>query len=114
MRKNSPINREYDYKYLIWLEQIPDDNANVKLHLIRRHKDYFNRVQQHYNNPDERWFFRENLPISMTINLDIKNIIRENFDETEANINGNTITINREILDDLHEMIETYFNEFQE
>ena len=109
-----PNNREHDYKYLIWLEQIPDDNANVKLHLVRRHKDYFYKVRSHYDDLNERWFFRENLPISMTINLDIKNIIRENFDETEANINGNTITINREILDDLHEMIETYFDEFQE
>ena len=109
-----PNNREHDYKYLIWLEQIPDDNANVKLHLVRRHKDYFYKVRSHYDDLNERWFFRENLPISMTINLDIKNIIRENFDETEANINGNTITINREILDDLHEMIENYFNDFQE
>ena len=50
----------------------------------------------------------------MSCNNDIKNIIRENFDETEVNINGNVVTINREILDDLHEMIETYFDEFQE
>ncbi|KAK8840129.1 hypothetical protein M9Y10_031067 [Tritrichomonas musculus] len=96
-----PNNREHDYKYLIWLEQIPNDNANVKLHLIRRHKDYFNSVRSHYDDLNERWFFKENLPISMSCNNDIKNIIRENFDETEANINGNVVTINREILDDL-------------
>ena len=109
-----PNNREHDYKYLIWLEQIPDDDENVKLHLVRRHKDYFRKVREHFDNLNERWFFRENLPISMSINNDIKNIVRENFDEAEASINGNTIIINREILDDLHEMIETYFDEFQE
>ena len=109
-----PNQREHDYKYLIWKEDIPDDFENVKLHLVRRHKDYFYKVREHFNNPEQRWFYRDELPISMSINNDIKNIVRENFDEIEAQIIGNTIIINREILDDLHEMIENYFDEFQD
>ena len=109
-----PNYRENDYVFFVWKEAIPYDNTYVKLHLIRRHKDYFNRVRQHYDNPNENWFFRENLPISMSCNNDIKNIVKENFDNDEAIINGNTIIIEREILADLYEMIETYFNEFQE
>ena len=109
-----PINRENDYIFFIWKETFTHDNTFVKLHLIRRHKDYFNKVQEHYDNLNERWYFRENLPISMSINNDIKNIVKENFDQTEAIIYANTITINIEILDELHEMIDLYFAEFQE
>ena len=109
-----PNYRERDYIFFVWKEAIPYDNTYVKLHLIRRHKDYFNKVRQHYDNPNENWFFRENLPISMSCNNDIKNIVKENFDNDGAIINGNTIIIERDILDDLHELIETYFNEFQD
>ena len=109
-----PNKREHDYIYFIWKETLTDDDLNVKLHLIRRHKEYFRKIKLHYYNPEERWYYRDNLPISMSINNDIKNIIYENFHTDEASINGNTITINKEILDDLHEMIEQYFNEFQD
>ena len=109
-----PRNTEHDYKYLIWKEVTPDSNTFVILHLVRRHKSNFRVVNNHFNNPDERWFYRDNLPIAMSPNRDIKNIVKNNFAANDVRVNGFDIIINKNCLDELKELIENYFNTYQE
>ena len=109
-----PKNTEHDYKYLIWKEVTPDSDTFVILHLVRRHKSNFRVVNNHFNNPDERWFYRDNLPISMSPNRDIKNIVKNNFAAKDVRVNGFDIIINKNCLDELKELIENYFNTYQE
>ena len=108
-----PENRQNDYKYLIWKETIPNDNDNVVLHLVRRHKSNFNQIISHYRNEEERWYFKENLPIAMTPNNDIKNLVKRTFGAADYDINMCSIRILSRHLERLHTLIEEYFNEFQ-
>ncbi len=109
-----PKNTEHDYKYLIWKEVLPESNTFVILHLVRRHKSNFRVVNNHFNNLNERWFYRDNLPISMSPNRDIKNIIKNNFAAKDVRVNGFDIIINKNYLEELHSLIEKYFETYQE
>lgn len=108
-----PENREHEYKYLIWKEKIPDDDENIKLHLVRRHKSNFRQINIHFKNPDENWFFKDNLPIAMSPNKDIKNIVKKSFKGDDYSMNGCEIIIKIKLLDELKNKINNYFNEMQ-
>ena len=105
-----PNNKEHNYRYLIHKESI--DDAHTLLHLVRRNKKTFRAVSRH-NNADECFIFKDNLPIAMTPNEDIKNIVKNNFGRNDYVIHGCNITINNEHLERLHELIDEYFNQFQ-
>ena len=105
-----PINKERNYKYLIYKE--PFNDEYTILHLVRRNRKTFRAVSRH-NNDDERYIFKDNLPIAMTPNEDIKEIVKNNFIRREYVINGCNITIKNDKLDRLRELIEEYFNSFQ-
>ena len=109
-----PNGKQHDYKYMIWKEVTPDSNTFVVLHLVRRHKSNFRAVNNHFNNPDERWFYKDNLPISMSPNRDIKHIVKNNFAAKDISVNGFDIIINKNCLDELYGLIENYFNTYQE
>ena len=108
-----PVNREHDYKYLIWKETILNDNDNVILHLVRRHKSNFRQIINHYRNEEERWYFKDNLPIAMSPNKDIKSIVKRTFGADDYDINMCTIRIQTRHLEQLHALIDEYFNQFQ-
>ncbi|KAK8841321.1 hypothetical protein M9Y10_027524 [Tritrichomonas musculus] len=105
-----PENKEHSYKYLIWKEAI-DDEYTI-LHLVRRNKKTFRAVSK-FNNDEQRYYYKSNLPIAMTPNEDIKRIVKNNFRGNDYNINGCNITIKTEKLEQLHQLIEEYFNKFQ-
>lgn len=107
-----PSNKENCYKYLIWKEPSPD-SEHVILHLVRRHKNNFRQVNKHFNNKDENWFYRENLPIAMTPNEDIKSLVKKIFPGSDYKMNGSIINIIEKHLSKLHEEISKYFDEFQ-
>ena len=107
-----PSNKENCYKYLIWKEPSPD-SEHVILHLVRRHKNNFRQVNKHFKNTDENWFYRENLPIAMTPNEDIKALVKKIFPGSDYKMNGSIININEKHLSKLHEEISKYFDEFQ-
>ena len=108
-----PTDRENDYRYLIWKESIMNDNENVILHLVRRHKSNFRQVNYHFNNDNELFYFRDNLPIAMTPNKDIKKLVKREFRGNEYTINACTITIKINLLERLRILINRYFDEFQ-
>ena len=108
-----PKNHEHDYKYLIWKEPLANKPNMVILHLVRRNKTTFEQVIKHYDNDDERWFFRDNLPISMSVNKDVKEIIKQIIPAGEYEMNGCDITLHVKHLDQLYESISEYFNQFQ-
>ena len=105
-----PANKSHSYKYLIYKE--PINGEYTLLHLVRRNKKTFRAVSRH-NNDDERFIFKDNLPIAMTPNEAIKDIVKNNFPKREYAINGCNITIKNERLERLHELIDEYFNTFQ-
>mgnify|MGYP001094496024 CR=1 FL=1 len=105
-----PANKSHSYKYLIYKE--PIDDEYTLLHLVRRNKKTFRAVSRH-NNDEERYIFKDNLPIAMTPNENIKEIVKNNFTKREYVINGCNITIKNERLEQLRELIEEYFNDFQ-
>ena len=105
-----PSNKEYNYKYLIWKET--NDAENTILHLVRRNKRTFRAVSTH-NNDNERFYFKNDLPIAMSPNEDIKDIVKNNFPRNDYTINGCNIIIKNERLEQLHALIDEYFNQFQ-
>ncbi|KAK8881265.1 hypothetical protein M9Y10_003999 [Tritrichomonas musculus] len=109
-----PAKKDKCYKYLIWKEEQPNDPDMILLHLVKRHINNFRQVSKHYKNKDENWFYRENLPIAMTPNEDIKELVKQSFPGSEYDIDGSTILIYKEHLPKLHDLIDKYFDEFQE
>ncbi|KAK8857442.1 hypothetical protein M9Y10_015847 [Tritrichomonas musculus] len=71
------------------------------------------RPRMHFKNTDENWFYRENLPIAMTPNEDIKSLVKKIFPGSDYKMNGSMININEKHLSKLHEEISKYFDEFQ-
>jgi len=107
-----PRKKEKQYKYMIWKEET-DDNDLIKLHLVRRNKRVFSQVSKIKNDPEKCWFYRENLPIAMTPNEDVKDLIRKTLPGSEYYINACTITVFKEHLDLLHQIISEYFDNFR-
>ena len=108
-----PKNHEHDYKYLIWKEPHPQYPKSVILHLVRRNNSTFKQVQDHFENDDERWFYMDNLPISMSVNKDIIDIIKSIVPAGEYSIKNCDATVGNRYLPKLHEAISEYFDQFQ-
>ena len=64
--------------------------------------------------PESIWFQRHDLPIAMTPNEDVKDIVRNTLPEGEYDIHGSTIVTLRTNLMTLYHAINQYFNEFQQ
>ena len=113
-----PKGKERNYRYMIWIDDVPPDDENtnedmVILHLVKRNKRTFREVSK-IKNSDKCWFYIENLPIAMTPNEDVKRIIRKNLKGSEYDIRQSTVLTYKEHLELLHEKISEYFNQFQE
>lgn len=106
-----PKQKEKNYKYLIYTEEV-DDKDMIELHLVRRNNRTFSQIAHKFG-VDQRFFFRENLPIAMTPNEDIKEIIKNLLPKSEYSIYQSTILTYKEHLPKIHELIEEYFNTFQ-
>ena len=99
---------------MIWKESINYYKPGyIRLHLVRRNTKSFYELSK-IKNSDACWFYRSYLPIAMTPNEDIKKIIKKNFNGEEANVNGCNIDIKVDLLDKLKELVENYFNTYQE
>ena len=104
-----PDNNKNDYRYLIFKEDINKEGI-IRLHLVRRHKSTWRKVVNH-DNETERFYFKDDLPISMTPNLNIKKIIKSSFGTDDYKIvnSGNCVDIRIEHLPKLQDLIEQYF-----
>ena len=108
-----PNGKQKSYKYMIWKEILNDKPEYIRLNLVRRNAKSFYEVSK-IRNTNACWFYKPNLPIAMTPNEDIKNIIKKNFNGEEAVIKGCKIDIKIELLDKLKELITNYFESYQE
>jgi len=111
-----PKKKEKDYKYMIWKEELqdPEDKDMIILHLVRRNKRVFSAVQKIANDPNKCWFYRENLPIAMTPNEDVKDIIRKTLPDSEFDMKAFDVMTYKKHLPLLLEKITEYFDHFQE
>lgn len=112
-----PKNKEKNYKYMIYMSDVLPDDENdnsdmIELHLVKRNNHTFHTMSK-IKNSDKCFFYRENLPVAMTPNEDIKSIVRKEFKGSEYDIKGSSILIYKEHLDLLKEKINEYFNNFQ-
>ena len=110
--RSVPIHKERNYKYMIYTEDV-DDPELIKLNLVRRNNRTFSAVAK-IKNSDKCWFFRENLPISMTPNEVVKDIVRKSFAGADYEIKGTTIIIYKNHLPLLHQKISLYFDTFRD
>ena len=108
-----PDKHQNDYFYLCWKEDMPNNAERVILHQVRRQNRTFNRIKSHHDNENENFYYQPNLPISMAVAKDIKDIIRKNFNGNEYQIRTYDIIINKSCLEQLHTLIQTYFESFQ-
>ncbi|EAX74133.1 hypothetical protein TVAG_571070 [Trichomonas vaginalis G3] len=113
--RSVPKGKEKSYKYMIYAEEMEneEDRDMVMLHLVRRNNKSFYDLAKIYKS-DRNWFYRENLPISMTPNEQIKEIVKNTLPQTHYDIKGCTILTFKEDLPLLKEKITEYFDNFKE
>ncbi|EAX91923.1 hypothetical protein TVAG_442960 [Trichomonas vaginalis G3] len=113
--RSVPKGKEKNYKYMIYTEEMEneEDKDMVMLHLVRRNNKSFYDLAKIYKS-DRNWFYRENLPISMTPNEQIKEIVKNTLPQTHYDIKGCTILTFKEDLTLLKEKITEYFDNFKE
>ncbi|EAX84013.1 hypothetical protein TVAG_290310 [Trichomonas vaginalis G3] len=113
--RSVPKGKEKSYKYMIYAEEMEneEDKDMVMLHLVRRNNKSFYDLAKIYKS-DRNWFYRENLPISMTPNEQIKEIVKNTLPQTHYDIKGCTILTFKEDLPLLKEKITEYFDNFKE
>ncbi|EAY15514.1 hypothetical protein TVAG_210440 [Trichomonas vaginalis G3] len=113
--RSVPKGKEKNYKYMIYTEEMEneEDRDMVMLHLVRRNNKSFYDLAKIYKS-DRNWFYRENLPISMTPNEQIKEIVKNTLPQTHYDIKGCTILTFKEDLTLLKEKITEYFDNFKE
>ncbi|EAX81812.1 hypothetical protein TVAG_000930 [Trichomonas vaginalis G3] len=113
--RSVPKGKEKNYKYMIYTEEMEneEDRDMVMLHLVRRNNKSFYDLAKIYKS-DRNWFYRENLPISMTPNEQVKQIVQDNLPQTHYDIKGCTILTFKEDLPLLKEKITEYFDNFKE
>ncbi|EAX71929.1 hypothetical protein TVAG_532290, partial [Trichomonas vaginalis G3] len=104
--RSVPKGKEKSYKYMIYTEELEkeEDKDMVMLHLVRRNNKSFYDLAKIYKS-DRNWFYRENLPISMTPNEQIKEIVKSTLPQTHYDIKGCTILTFKEDLPLLKEKI---------
>ncbi|EAX74054.1 hypothetical protein TVAG_192260, partial [Trichomonas vaginalis G3] len=97
--RSVPKGKEKSYKYMIYAEEMEneEDRDMVMLHLVRRNNKSFYDLAKIYKS-DRNWFYRENLPISMTPNEQIKEIVKNTLPQTHYDIKGCTILTFKEDL----------------
>ncbi|EAX84832.1 hypothetical protein TVAG_498110 [Trichomonas vaginalis G3] len=85
--RSVPKGKEKNYKYMIYTEEMEneEDKDMVMLHLVRRNNKSFYDLAKIYKS-DRNWFYRENLPISMTPNEDVKQIVQDTLPHTHYDI----------------------------
>ena len=111
-----PARKEKNYKYMIWKEEPTDEALTdyIILHLVRRNNHVFRQVSKIQKDENKCWFYRENLPIAMTPNDDVKDLIRQLLPNTDYRINGTVVVVRKEHLETLHREITNYFDNFQQ
>ncbi|EAX65685.1 hypothetical protein TVAG_575170, partial [Trichomonas vaginalis G3] len=87
--RSVPKGKEKNYKYMIYTEEMEneEDRDMVMLHLVRRNNKSFYDLAKIYKS-DRNWFYRENLPISMTPNEDVKQIVQDTLPQTHYDMKG--------------------------
>ncbi|EAX69581.1 hypothetical protein TVAG_503110 [Trichomonas vaginalis G3] len=113
--RSVPKGKEKNYKYMIYTEEMEneEDRDMVMLHLVRRNNKSFYDLAKIYKS-DRNWFYRENLPISMTPNEDVKQIVQDTLPQTHYDMKGCTIFTFKEDLPLLKEKITEYFDNFKQ
>ncbi|EAX83228.1 hypothetical protein TVAG_421910 [Trichomonas vaginalis G3] len=113
--RSVPKGKEKNYKYMIYTEEMEneEDRDMVMLHLVRRNNKSFYDLAKIYKS-DRNWFYRENLPISMTPNEDVKQIVQDTLPQTHYDMKGCTILTFKEDLPLLKEKIREYFDNFKQ
>ncbi|EAX83860.1 hypothetical protein TVAG_101800 [Trichomonas vaginalis G3] len=113
--RSVPKGKEKNYKYMIYTEEMEneEDKDMVMLHLVRRNNKSFYDLAKIYKS-DRNWFYRENLPISMTPNEDVKQIVQDTLPQTHYDMKGCTILTFKEDLSLLKEKITEYFDNFKQ
>ncbi|EAX84439.1 hypothetical protein TVAG_366740 [Trichomonas vaginalis G3] len=113
--RSVPKGKEKNYKYMIYTEEMEneEDKDMVMLHLVRRNNKSFYDLAKIYKS-DRNWFYRENLPISMTPNEDVKQIVQDTLPQTHYDMKGCTIFTFKEDLPLLKEKITEYFDNFKQ
>ncbi|EAX72835.1 hypothetical protein TVAG_080530, partial [Trichomonas vaginalis G3] len=113
--RSVPKGKEKNYKYMIYTEEMEneEDRDMVMLHLVRRNNKSFYDLAKIYKS-DRNWFYRENLPISMTPNEDVKQIVQDTLPQTHYDMKGCTILTFKEDLSLLKEKITEYFDNFKQ
>ncbi|KAI5504638.1 KilA, N-terminal/APSES-type HTH, DNA-binding family [Trichomonas vaginalis G3] len=112
--RSVPKGKEKNYKYMIYTEEMEneEDRDMVMLHLVRRNNKSFYDLAKIYKS-DRNWFYRENLPISMTPNEDVKQIVQDTLPQTHYDIKGCTNLPSKKICL-LKEKITEYFDNFKQ
>jgi hypothetical protein len=107
-----PKKKEKSYKYMIYHEDF-DDNQ-VILHLVRRNQRTFDSEMKAIQNSDKCLFFRENLPVAMTPNEDIKDIVRNLLPNPQYRFNMSKIYVPKDYLTRIVQRVTEYFSKIHE
>ncbi|KAK8838485.1 hypothetical protein M9Y10_006361 [Tritrichomonas musculus] len=100
-------------RYALQIYKLLDQMATAEREEMESTIQHQRPLRKHYEDESERWFYRDNLPISMSVNKDIKEIIKQIVPIGEYEMNGCDIRLHSKYLVQLYESISEYFNHFQ-
>jgi hypothetical protein len=107
-----PKKKEKNYHYMIYQEDLPENM--IILHLTRRSHRSFSTEFQKIRDSNKCLFYRDNLPIAMTPNEDVKDIIKRLLPRPEYQVIMSKVRLNRRHLALILPAITEYFEHIHE
>jgi hypothetical protein len=107
-----PIRKEKSYKYMNWQETLKDNK--VMLHLVRRRNNGFDSGLNEIKNSDKCLFFRENIPIAMTPNEDVRAIVKNLLGENQYKFKSSKVEVFAQHVPTIIQRVTEYFDRLHE
>jgi hypothetical protein len=107
-----PNKKEKSYKYIIYKEKLEHSEEivpRVILHLIRRNRRTFDSKIKEIQSSDKCLFFKENLPVAMTPNEDVKDMVKRMLPKPQYKFNMSKIKVPAAHVPTIIKEVQEYF-----
>jgi hypothetical protein len=109
-----PAGKDKSYTYMVWKDDPKETGEWVTLRVARRKRDgVYGPVKDAMDDPNRRLLYFKNLPVSVTLNEKVKDLIKDSFPRAEYRIQYSYVTILKKHLPSLLDSITQYVESFR-